>query len=206
MKMEKRRIPATRCYACYTPPKDKPFSNCARCKLVVYCSRECQKKDWPEHKKACTDTHADTQFAAKCLHRIPEDPGMLLSLEMALAEDYFAAFLAASNCRQMWFVDAKLCITPCKEEDWNALTSPDVPLTPLLDKPIPGVLTLLHFEICTEEDRPWEEDKRAKWGALRQLETSRWFLCLSPCTRHRLTWLPGDIHLGLVHNMMDDVC
>lgn len=29
------------------------FSKCGRCKRVVYCSRECQKKDWPKHKPAC---------------------------------------------------------------------------------------------------------------------------------------------------------
>ena len=26
---------------------------CGRCKLVRYCSRKCQREDWPEHKKVC---------------------------------------------------------------------------------------------------------------------------------------------------------
>jgi hypothetical protein len=26
---------------------------CSRCKIVSYCSRECQVKDWPDHKKNC---------------------------------------------------------------------------------------------------------------------------------------------------------
>lgn len=26
---------------------------CGNCKAQVYCSRECQKKDWPNHKKEC---------------------------------------------------------------------------------------------------------------------------------------------------------
>ncbi len=27
---------------------------CGACKLAVYCSRECQRKDWPRHKPDCT--------------------------------------------------------------------------------------------------------------------------------------------------------
>ena len=37
------------------PPKDEVFSKCSRCKNVSYCSRECQKRDWSEHKKICHD-------------------------------------------------------------------------------------------------------------------------------------------------------
>jgi hypothetical protein len=37
---------------CWTTSQ-KDLKLCSRCKIVSYCSRECQLKDWPDHKKHC---------------------------------------------------------------------------------------------------------------------------------------------------------
>ena len=39
--------------SCTTCSKAKNLRRCKRCKNVSYCSRECQKKDWDDHKKYC---------------------------------------------------------------------------------------------------------------------------------------------------------
>ena len=38
------------------------FARCSRCKLAVYCSKECQRQHWSRHKLACGRLHA--AFAA----------------------------------------------------------------------------------------------------------------------------------------------
>ncbi|MCJ1397232.1 hypothetical protein MMC11_000424 [Xylographa trunciseda] len=38
-----------------------PLQRCGKCRKVQYCSRECQKADWPTHKKACNPTGTKPQ-------------------------------------------------------------------------------------------------------------------------------------------------
>lgn len=51
-----------RCGTCATPNRlidsDKDdahylLKKCSRCRKMMYCSTECQRKDWPRHKVAC---------------------------------------------------------------------------------------------------------------------------------------------------------
>lgn len=39
---------------CFCGCQDKKISQCTKCKQVYYCSRQCQKNDWSNHKKVCT--------------------------------------------------------------------------------------------------------------------------------------------------------
>ncbi|KAJ7206573.1 hypothetical protein GGX14DRAFT_637636 [Mycena pura] len=55
--------PAITLYACYTcsleTKNHTDLKTCGRCHLVRYCSSECQKNDWPSHKKFCSQERFD---------------------------------------------------------------------------------------------------------------------------------------------------
>jgi hypothetical protein len=54
--VEENRISSIQCGQCrdIEPENDALFSKCSQCKMVYYCSRECQSTHWPTHKKMCT--------------------------------------------------------------------------------------------------------------------------------------------------------
>ncbi|KAH9917464.1 uncharacterized protein B0H18DRAFT_1214570 [Fomitopsis serialis] len=43
------------CRQCQAVEPIVKLSVCGKCKMFYYCSRECQRKDWPLHKNACKD-------------------------------------------------------------------------------------------------------------------------------------------------------
>jgi splicing suppressor protein 51 len=41
-----------------TASEDVSLKRCAKCQTTLYCSRDCQKADWKQHKKVCTQNAA----------------------------------------------------------------------------------------------------------------------------------------------------
>ncbi|KAH6904885.1 hypothetical protein BKA70DRAFT_1294081 [Coprinopsis sp. MPI-PUGE-AT-0042] len=43
------------CSACCSPAEDsQALKRCATCKVVMYCEKACQDRDWPQHKQECS--------------------------------------------------------------------------------------------------------------------------------------------------------
>ncbi|KAJ5084182.1 hypothetical protein NUU61_008761 [Penicillium alfredii] len=52
----------------FTPSLDKSLQRCARCKLISYCSRDCQRADWKIHKRYCEPLEPLELLA--CMHYV----------------------------------------------------------------------------------------------------------------------------------------
>ena len=50
-----RKVAAAACSNCNN--SDKKMKICGKCRLVSYCSPECQKADWKQHKSSCGINH-----------------------------------------------------------------------------------------------------------------------------------------------------
>ncbi|KIJ28442.1 hypothetical protein M422DRAFT_270310 [Sphaerobolus stellatus SS14] len=71
------------CGTCLKPtttPGER-FRRCAECKNAKYCSRECQKKDWPRHRQECNEVD---RRIPKILKNLLANPFLLRMIEVAI--------------------------------------------------------------------------------------------------------------------------
>ena len=54
LQKQSRKANKRTCGSCQTQEQFRgDFSLCSRCKKVAYCSKDCQKSHWKQHKKEC---------------------------------------------------------------------------------------------------------------------------------------------------------
>lgn len=83
------------CHGCdKEEPDTKAFQKCSKCMRVAYCSRECQKTDWPTHKHSCR-------------------PALPTVCEGCQAQQRRMTFQACSRCRRVVY-----CSKECQRSHW----------------------------------------------------------------------------------------
>jgi hypothetical protein len=54
-------------YECNKCNKFCDLNKCSKCNNVIYCSKECQIKDWKDHKKICKINNGNKELIFKCI-------------------------------------------------------------------------------------------------------------------------------------------
>ncbi|KDR79694.1 hypothetical protein GALMADRAFT_243774 [Galerina marginata CBS 339.88] len=158
-----------KCSVCERIPEANEFPTCAKCKSTVYCSRECQKKDWPDHKRHCSEPDKHRNFMLKWFGRFGSDTEFKIYLQMSLTEGFFDTFTQAPDAnRKMWIFAVNFFLCPIKEEHLAALASTDISLGTLFDVPMVGKIMASKFvDISDQEKYPLEPRLRDMWQTFR---------------------------------------
>ncbi|KIK70365.1 hypothetical protein GYMLUDRAFT_268573 [Collybiopsis luxurians FD-317 M1] len=94
---EEAAIKSYACWTCNARTDDRTtLRKCSQCKLVWYCSSECQKKDWKGHKKFC----GQDKFDPKLLSPTPSARGRFIG-----CPEPAPGFLRSpALSRQIWYL------------------------------------------------------------------------------------------------------
>ncbi|KAJ6592368.1 hypothetical protein B0H19DRAFT_1224383 [Mycena capillaripes] len=91
------------CFSCHASNEDGPtvtLKRCSGCKLVAYCSRECQQRDWREHKKLCT---APVRFDPALVTPAPAPPAEFIGCPAPAA----GFVRTPALWKQIWYLSKK---------------------------------------------------------------------------------------------------
>lgn len=89
------------CYNC--KKEEKNMSTCSKCKIILYCSRECQKQDWERHKATCNRDQKPEGLRNKQVSKI-------------LSENEKFIKVMGAICNMHWKKDRILCLSLVETE------------------------------------------------------------------------------------------
>ncbi|KDR74426.1 hypothetical protein GALMADRAFT_250368 [Galerina marginata CBS 339.88] len=139
------------------------------CKVLPYCSRECQKNDWPEHKLVCSDPEVQSNYVRKYIARIHGDQGFLPFIRLALLAELYHKFTSANpQPQKVCVVRAVMSIQPRDATHLKALEDIDIPLTSLFGKEMMGSFLFIDVvDISNTTVHPLDDRSKAIWQAHR---------------------------------------
>ncbi|KAJ7847011.1 hypothetical protein B0H14DRAFT_2770772 [Mycena olivaceomarginata] len=154
------------CWVCLKSDTDlgRPLRRCGKCRLLSYCSKECQKKHWPEHKPMCCKDDS-SKLNPRLVRTLFANPLLCLHLQ--------SCFLLAFGLTQRWRRDELLlahldvAVEPSKLTDLA-----DIFLRQRLPNgQIPGMLQLNRFAPATNVDSSDAHSRRLQefWRSERDM-------------------------------------
>lgn len=112
----------TKCNACEKRILEKKV--CGSCNIATYCSKECQVKDWPEHKKECKS------------FKISSEPRVKIREEVKIGISKEVSDLVSNLFKQTSDIDKIRFIRLCAEKKENVVLFYSILHSKLFTEPI----------------------------------------------------------------------
>jgi len=113
LQLEHKSSKCITCAVCQQPPSaDVRLKLCKQCQQRWYCSRECQKRHWPEHKRGCSP--------------------ILPNMQVIIMHTVEAKYKAAIDARGFAFTEHKnagtqaLCVDPATDDVFQSIKDQDI--------------------------------------------------------------------------------
>ncbi|KAL0489279.1 Hsp70-Hsp90 organizing protein [Acrasis kona] len=112
IKIAKKDVPVIQPMCQYCKERSKDIKKCSVCKTTFYCSGECQKNDWPDHKLVCHQIRDNQRNDGDKVSRETKDTDRTLALQFlqeksTLIEQLFSK-KKLSRDRCLLYVDMRM--------------------------------------------------------------------------------------------------
>ncbi|CAA7269782.1 unnamed protein product [Cyclocybe aegerita] len=156
---------AMTCSHCLKIPEDKKcFQKCARCKSMWYCSRECQKLDWPFHRRDCCETQPQFSVVIKFIHRVNKNDFLMKKIRLAVVHEMKSVIAptdkpAPDPTTTFLNIGISISLRPTSDIDLEFIRSRHTTPEQLKVRKVWGVTRFTHIVDMADLRRPLPEEK-----------------------------------------------